>query len=107
MFRVTGLRIGQLGNAIEALETAIKGNLSDEELAINVSLVPSCYRDEQAAVALVEFDGGVPQFLSDLIKNPLREWQTRMGGMDITFDCHFFGFTQLYVPAPRHPVTAE
>lgn len=110
VFRVTGLHIGQLGDAIEALKTAIDGNLSEEErstIKASLALAPSCYGDEQARVALVEFDGGVPQFLSDLIKNPLGEWQTDMGGTDIAFDCHFFGFTQLYVPVPGHPVTAE
>jgi protein SERAC1 len=30
-----------------------------------------------------------------------------MGDEDISFDCHFFGFTQLYATTPRHPVTAE
>jgi hypothetical protein len=30
-----------------------------------------------------------------------------MGGEDINFDGHFFGFTQLYHKTPGKPVTAE
>lgn len=58
-------------------------------------------------VALVEFYGGVPAFLSELTTNPLGDWQVEMGDTDISFDQHFFGFTQLYTPKPDAPVTAE
>jgi hypothetical protein len=57
--------------------------------------------------ALVEFLGGVPVFLSDLVANPLGDWQVEMGDVDINFDQHFFGFTQLYMPKTDAPVTAE
>jgi hypothetical protein len=30
-----------------------------------------------------------------------------MGDNDINFDCHFFGFTQLYAPDGNGPVAAE
>jgi hypothetical protein len=30
-----------------------------------------------------------------------------MGDDDINFDCHFFGFTQLYAPDDSKPVAAE
>jgi hypothetical protein len=30
-----------------------------------------------------------------------------MGDNDINFDCHFFGFTQLYTPEENGPVVAE
>jgi hypothetical protein len=56
---------------------------------------------------LVEFRGGVPKFLSELVAHPLKDWQMVMGDVDINFDCNFFGFTQLYAPRPGEPVTAE
>ncbi|KAH7201171.1 hypothetical protein DER44DRAFT_616215, partial [Fusarium oxysporum] len=58
-------------------------------------------------VALVEFLGGVPGFLSDLVANPLGDWQVEMDDVDINFDQHFFGFTQLYTPKSDAPVTAD
>jgi hypothetical protein len=30
-----------------------------------------------------------------------------MGDNNINFDCHFFGFTQLYAPEKEGPVIAE
>jgi hypothetical protein len=30
-----------------------------------------------------------------------------MGDSDANFDCHFFGFTQLYAPDENGPVVAE
>ncbi|OQE09288.1 hypothetical protein PENFLA_c114G06863 [Penicillium flavigenum] len=30
-----------------------------------------------------------------------------MGDSDINFDCHFFGFTQLYMPDDNEPVVAD
>ncbi len=56
---------------------------------------------------LVDFSGGVLKFLSELVVNPLGDWQIEMGDVDINFDCHFFGFTQLYATRPAEPVTAE
>jgi hypothetical protein len=35
--------------------------------------VPSCY-DNEEKIALVEFRGGVPAFLSELMANPLGDW---------------------------------
>ena len=70
--------------------------------------MPSCYNNEQDRVALVEFRGGVPDFLSELVADPLRDWQVEMDDdVDISFDQHFFGFTQLYTPKSDAPVTAE
>ena len=71
------------------------------------AIVPSCYDCERERAALVDFRGGVPDFLSELVANPLGDWQMEMDDTDINFDCHFFGFTQLYTPAPGKPVTAE
>jgi hypothetical protein len=49
----------------------------------------------------------VPQFLHELRVDPLGDWQVEMGDEDINFDCHFFGFTQLYAPDDNEPVVAE
>ena len=111
VFRVTGLPASQPDDALNtALKAAIDDNLSEDErskLNITTAIVPSCYNNEQERVALVEFYGGVPTFLSKLAVNPLGDWQAEMGDLDINFDCHFFGFTQLYTPKPDAPVTAE
>jgi len=107
VFRVTGLQPDVELNT--ALKAAIDDNLLEEEqskLHVSAAVVPSCYDDEQR-VALVEFHGGVPTFLSELAADRLGDWQVEMGDMDISFDCHFFGFTQLYTPKPDAPVTAE
>jgi hypothetical protein len=57
--------------------------------------------------ALVDFKGGNPEFLAQVDHYPLGDWQVEMGGEDISFDCNFFDFTQLYATTPGHPVTAE
>lgn len=93
----------------DALATFIDGNLLEEEKIrkVTIILVPSCYNPELEKAGLVEFHGGVPGFLSKLKENPLAEWQVEVRGTDVNFDQHFFGFTQLYVPSPEKPVTAE
>lgn len=110
VFRVTGLPASQLDDALDkSLKATIVESLSEEEkskLVISTVIVPSCYDNEQS-VALVEFRGGVPAFLSELEANPLGDWQVEMGETDISFDCHFLGFTQLYTPKPEAPITAE
>jgi hypothetical protein len=111
VFRVTGLSASQPDDTLnEALRAAIDNNLVEEERAklhVQTDIVPSCYDHEQERVALVEFDGAVPSFLSELAVDPLGDWQVEMGDADINFDRHFFGFTQLYTPKPDKPVTAE
>jgi hypothetical protein len=111
VFRVTGLPASQPDDElIVSLGAAIDDNLSEDErpqLHISTAIVPSCYDNEHERVALVEFHGGVPTFLSELVANPLGDWQVEMGDTDINFDCHFFGFTQLYTPKQDAPVTAE
>ena len=111
IFRVTGLPADQPDYALKAgLKAAIDDNLSEEErskILVMIAIVPSCYDDEREKVALVEFRGRFPDFLSELKANPLGDWQVEMGDIDINFDCHFFGFTQLYATEPREPVIAE
>jgi len=59
------------------------------------------------SVALVDFRNWVPNFLSAMMENQPEDpgWQAQMGSKDLNFDCHFFGFTQLY--EPKEPVTAD
>lgn len=110
VFRVRGLPASQPDDDLkEALKAVIHDNLAKNErseLTVNVAIVPSCYENDER-VALVEFYGGVPAFLSGLTANPLDDWQVEMGDEDISFDRNFFGFTQLYTPKPDSPATAE
>ena len=110
VFRVTGLPALQADEELAALlKATIDDNLAEDEqskLAVTATVVPSCY-DDAEKVALVEFHGGVPAFLSELVANPSGDWQVEMGDTDISFDQHFFGFTQLYTPEPGSPASAE
>ncbi|KAF7502176.1 hypothetical protein GJ744_006772 [Endocarpon pusillum] len=111
VFRITGLPALQPDDELKAtLVAAIDENLSEDEkpkLRINAAIVPSCYDNEQERVALVEFHGGVPAFLSALTADPLGDWQVEMGDGDISYDQHFLGFTQLYTPKVDTPVSAD
>lgn len=112
IFRVTGLTTTQPADVLDAeLKAAIHSNLLEEErtvIKITTVVLPSCYDEESERVALVEFCGGVPDFLSELVVNPLGDWQVEMDDdNDISFDRHFFGFTQLYSPKPDVPIAAE
>jgi len=109
VFRVTGLRAEQSDEDLDtALRTAIAENLSDNEqhFLFTTALVPSC-NDNLRKVALVEFHDGIPNFLLDLVKDPLDNFQIDMGEYDINIDRHFFGFTQLYTPRLNTDITAE
>lgn len=112
VFRVTGLPATQPENELDtSLKDAIYSELlGEEKLGIQISTVilPSCNDEENERVALVDFRGGVPKFLSQLMVDPLGDWQIEMGeDTDINFDRHFFGFTQLYAPQPDVPISAE
>ncbi|KAL4745854.1 hypothetical protein BDW72DRAFT_186006 [Aspergillus terricola var. indicus] len=111
VFRVTGLLKGQSDKNLDAslLET-LNNSLTPEEqsqIQADVTIVPSCYKPDTERVGLVRFRGGVPRFLSALTADPLGDWQVEMGDTDISFDSHFFGFTQLYAPLEEEPVVAD
>ena len=112
VFRVTGFRAsGPDDEIIEALRTVISENMTNQErsnpnLAHDAAIVPSCYNNDEK-IALVQFYGGVPTFLAEIVSNPLGDWQVEMGDTDISFDQHFFGFTQLYTPQLGSVTTAE
>jgi hypothetical protein len=111
VFRVTGLPEDQTDDQLASrLRLVIDEKFQEHErlqIATKVALVPSCQNDEETSIALVEFAGGIPQFLSELVKNPLGDWQVEMDDTDINFDRHFFGFTQLYAAEPEKAVVAE
>ena len=110
VLRVTGLAASQPDEELAAeLKAAISDSLTSEEqqkIDASIAVVPSCYSDEEK-VALVECRGGLPAFLAELKADPLGESEMEMGDMDVNFDQHFFGFTQLYTPASDTPVVAE
>jgi hypothetical protein len=97
VFRVTGFTRDHLDEALNAsLRATIDEHLSNDEksrIDTDIAIVPSCYESDRERTALVQFRGGVPQFLSELVDNPLGDWQVEMGDTDINFDRHFFGFT--------------
>lgn len=109
VFRISGLLARKSDEAVEIdLRRIITENLSDVEakFRFTTAIVPSC-NDDARRVALVEFHDGVPKFLHALMANPLGGWQIGTSHGDINFDRHFFGFTQLYTPNPKTPITAE
>jgi hypothetical protein len=110
VFRVTGLTRDQPDEALEkSFQDTLNENFTNEEksqIQTDITILPSCYETDTERVALMQFRGRVPQFLSELTANPLTDWQMEMGDNDINFDCHFFGFTQLYAPV-EEPVIAE
>jgi hypothetical protein len=86
VFRVTGLEAGQPDDELEAaLKAVINHSLSEEEksgIKAITAIVPSCHDGERERVALVEFRGRVPKFLSKLVAHPLEDWQIEMGDAD-------------------------
>lgn len=73
---------------------------------MDVDIVPSCYDDEQK-VALVEFNNTTPSFLSVPEEYQPGVRRIKLDDTDITFDEHFSGFTQLYVPSTDKLISAE
>lgn len=110
VFRVNGLPASGSDEEInKALKNVIEESLEDDEkskLITYAAIVPSCYNNNEKT-ALVEFCGGVPAFLAELVSDPLGDFQVEMGDTDINFDQNFFGFTQLYTPQSGSPATAE
>lgn len=109
MFRVTGLSVGKAEAVVTLLTAIINQRLSPSELLqlrYNVVAIPSYY-DIHTSLALVDFKNGVPLFLNFLVKHPLEDYPVETDHGDITFDRHFFGFTQLYYPDLARPIDAE
>ncbi|CAG8221500.1 unnamed protein product [Penicillium salamii] len=111
VFRVTGLSREQPDRDLKtALQEALNDNFADNKrshIKAEIMIMPLCYENDVERAALMQFRSGVPQFLCELKVDPLGDWQIEMGDDDINFDCHFFGFTQLYAPDENKPVIAD
>ena len=108
VFRITGLPIGPEDETRSSLKEGLQQQASSLELKRlgNITVVPSCY-DDQTSVALLEWKGETPDFLSSLVISPLSSWEIELDGEDISFDRHFLGFTQLYNTASKQPINTE
>jgi hypothetical protein len=110
VFRVTGLPVGKAELDVQStLAKTIRDLLSHDEqqrLQVQIACIPTC-DESKTSSALVEFRGCTPEFLSQLDRSPLGNWQVETDNVDVNFDCHFFGFTQLYDTIPGRPITAE
>jgi hypothetical protein len=113
VFRITGLPHFQPDeNPNQKLENIIFGFLSEKEkesLSFKIlEVVSDCYdKEDRKKIALVEFYGQTPAFLQALKENPLEECSEVLHNIHITFDCRFWGFTQLYTPTVDTGITAE
>ncbi|KAJ5593550.1 hypothetical protein N7537_010454 [Penicillium hordei] len=111
VFRVTGLSRELPDRDLKtAVQRALNDNFTDDErshIMAEITIVPSCYESDTERAALVQFRDGIPRFLHELRVDPLGDWQVEMGDNDINFDCHFFGFTQLYAPDDNERVVAD
>lgn len=108
IFRITGLPIGPEDETLSSVKEALRQHASSSELQRlgKITVAPSCY-DDQTSVALLEWKGETPNFLSSLTTSPLSSWEIELDNEDISFDRHFFGFTQLYNTAHEQPINAE
>ncbi|CAG9986600.1 unnamed protein product [Clonostachys byssicola] len=110
VYRLRGLPLNVSDTEADAV---LRTLLSDKELQSirpKIRLVPSCYRDDPTSTAFVTLES-TPSFLADLDKEPLEDWQeeVEIGDevLDINFDRHFHGFTQLYRTNPNSLVKAD
>lgn len=111
VFRVQGIPPGLDGDAVlSSLSAALLacGDVTKEQLRgiRAVDIVPSCVAEDRQC-ALLKWQGDGDCFLSHLSTDAHETHQVEVGGDDWTLDRHFFGFTQLYIPAIDHAVIAE
>ena len=114
-FRVSGLPTGPSATVSAYLAAAVRQQCSSNETVneLDVVTLPSCYGHQQSSsVALLRFQNGIPDFLTDLIADPLDSLHIPTPDSDtsskgITIDRHFHGFTQLYYTDPAREVAAE
>jgi hypothetical protein len=102
------------------LNNLIQSRLNPDEAHIKfeISPIPSCYASfRKTSSALIKTENGYPNFLMDLVSDPLdmlhmEAGLENMGGDDsrrigITVDQHCHGFTQAYFTTPDEEITAE
>ncbi len=113
--KVTVVRVTGIPPSNHAEASSVLRKVIDEQLqtsgqqypSYRVTIVPACGYRDQSLVGLVDFEYGLPNFLSYLRANPLGAWGVLIDEDDISFDRHFHGFTQLYNTHETQPVTAE
>jgi hypothetical protein len=106
VFRVTGLSKERPdGDLKTALQEILDDSLTDDEtsqIKAEITIVPSCYESDTHRVALVQFRGGVPQFLGEVRLDPLGDWQVEMGDDDINLTA-----TSLDLPSSTRRTTVS
>ena len=105
VFRVTGLPNGaniekSLRNAIKKRASNKSASTDSQKLDIEITILPSCYSHASeignpTKVALVDFKGNVPEFLSDPARDPTKQTTIEVHNEAVTFDRGFQNFTQL------------
>jgi len=97
----------------EQLERAITEDFQDDEKEIKtqLSITPSCASDG-SQTALLEFTPRHPQYLDDVVNDPLGETSYMIeinpeACLDISIDMNFYGLTQLYPTTPGEKIVAE
>jgi hypothetical protein len=106
---VTGLQSRETEDTVAGLASIIKERLLPSEIecmTYEIFPIPDCDSLDTVA-ALVDFINGLPAFLHHLEQKPLNDCAIETKDGDVTFDRHFFGFTQLYHPDPAQPINAE
>lgn len=106
VFRVRGLPLGTETEIISYLDRVLRLHASEPELQRRgkVTVAPSC-DDDKTSVALLEWKGDAPDFLSSLGNK--RAKGIELDDRDISFDDHFYGLTQLYSTREGEPINAE
>jgi hypothetical protein len=90
----------------------------EADIKFEVTPIPSCYSSSRStSSALIKTENGYPNFLMDLISDPLDMLHIEVGSDDtashdsqrigITVDQHFHGFTQAYFASPDEEISAE
>lgn len=106
VFRVRGLPLGTETEIRSYLDRVLRLHASEPELQRRgkVTVAPSC-DDDKTSVALLEWKGDAPDFLSSLGNK--RAKGIELDDRDISFDDHFYGLTQLYSTREGEPINAE
>ena len=88
------------------LDAGIRASSSGD--SYQVAIVSACDQEDEL-VALVDFHDGLPDFLSELKQNPQGSCPVFVDELDddLSFDIHFFGFTQLYNTDSSQAIVAE
>ncbi|MCJ1452831.1 hypothetical protein MMC28_003176 [Mycoblastus sanguinarius] len=115
IFRVSGLPNGPPREIKSLLAAAIKQQCCTEKTYPNFEItpLPSCYSQQsESSAALLRFETGTPEFLTDIVVDPLDSVHVQVedagaANASITIDRHFHGFTQLYHTDGSQEIAAD